>query len=214
MRHCRTVNWQIISSGMILAADGATIVRALLRPHREPASRLAWIMAILALPIAGVVLYLLLGETRISGPRKTRGKKIDSRLPRPPDNFECKGTTSGGAHWAPFALARTVNHLCPTANNSARLAADSNAAVSEMVADIDAAKSTVHGCFYIWLADNNGLKLKDAFIRAARRGVQVRLLADALGSRRLIHSSHWSDMRDGGCDVHVALPVGNPLWTL
>ena len=61
------VNWQIISSTVVLVADAATIVRALLRPHREPASRLAWIMAILALPIAGVILYLLLGETRISG---------------------------------------------------------------------------------------------------------------------------------------------------
>jgi cardiolipin synthase len=208
------VNWKIISSTVVLVADVATIGRALLRPHREPASRLAWIMAILALPIAGVVLYLLLGETRISGPRKTRGKEIDWRLPRPPSNFECKGKTSGGAHWAPFALARTVNHLDPTADNSARLAADSNAAVSEMVADIEAAKNTVHGCFYIWLADNNGLKLKGAFIRAARRGVQVRLLADALGSCKLIHSNHWSEMREGGCEVRVALPVGNPLWTL
>jgi cardiolipin synthase len=83
-----------------------------------------------------------------------------------------------------------------------------------MVADIDAAKETVHGCFYIWLADHNGLKLKDAFIRAARRGVQVRLLADALGSRRLIHSNDWSEMREAGCQIRVALPVGNPLWTV
>src|SRR5439155_3724838 len=150
----------------------------------------------------------------ISGPRKRTRKESYTRLTRPPNNFECKAKTSGGAHWAPFALARTVNHLCPTTGNSARLAADSNAAVSEMVADIDAAKSTVHGCFYIWLADNNGLKLKDAFIRAARRGVQVRLLADALGSRKLIRSVHWSEMREGGCDVRVALRVGNPLWTL
>jgi cardiolipin synthase A/B len=208
------VNWQIISSTVVLVADAATIGRALLRPHRQPASRLAWIMAILVLPIAGVVLYLLLGETRISGPRKTRGKEIDSRLPRPPGNFECKGKTSGGAHWAPFALARTVNHLDPTAGNSARLAADSNAAVSEMVADIDAARETVHGCFYIWLADNNGIKLKEAFIRAAQRGVQVRLLADALGSRTLIHSKHWSEMRESGCEIRVALAVGNPLWTV
>jgi cardiolipin synthase A/B len=208
------VNWQIISSTVVLVADAATIGRALLRPHREPASRLAWIMAILALPIAGVVPYLLLGETRISGPRKTRGKEIDCRLPRPPGNFECKGKTAGGAHWAPFALARTVNHLDPTADNSARLAADSNAAVSEMVTDIDAAHETVHGCFYIWLADNNGIKLKDAFIRAARRGVQVRLIADALGSRKLIRSTHWSEMHESGCEVRVALPVGNPLWTV
>jgi len=44
--------------------------------------------------------------------------------------------------------------------------------------------------------------------------VRVRLLADALGSRRLIRSKHWSDMEEAGCQVRVALPVGNPLWTL
>jgi cardiolipin synthase len=205
---------EAISWGAIFAADAATAGRALLRPHREPASRLAWIIAIFALPIAGVILYLLLGETRISGPRRARGREVNARLPRPSCNYQCKTDESGTAHWSPFALARTVNDLDPTTGNSARLAPDSNSAVDEMVADIDAARETVHGCFYIWLTDNNGLKLKDAFIRAARRGVQVRLLADALGSRRLIRSAHWRDMRDGGCEVRVALAVGNPLWTV
>jgi cardiolipin synthase len=207
------MTWQAIASIVVLAADAATIVRALLRPHREPASRLAWIIAVLALPIAGVVLYLLLGETRISGPRRTRGREINERLPRPPGNYECEGE-AGGAHWAPFALARSVNHLEPTSGNSARLPADSNAAIDEMIADVDAAHKTVHGCFYIWLADNNGLKLKQAFIRAAGRGVSVRLLADALGSRLLIRSKHWRELEEAGCEVRVALPVGNPLWTL
>ena len=207
------LSWQTIGSGVVFLADAATIIRALLRPHREPASRLAWIIAVLALPIVGVLLYLLLGEARISSERRSRGREINERLPRPVGNYECTDVTMGGAHWAPFALARTVNKLEPTCDNRARLAADSNAAIDEMIVDADAAKETVHGCFYIWLADNNGLKLKDAFIRAARRGVQVRLLADALGSRRLIRSKHWEEMRESGCEVRVALPVGNPLWT-
>ena len=208
------MDWEAISWAVIFAADVATAGRALLRPHREPASRLAWIIAIFALPIAGIILYLLLGETRISGPRRTRGREVNALLPRPSGNYECTSEQVGGAHWAPFALARTVNKLDPTCNNAARLAADSYATVDEMVEDIDAARETVHGCFYIWLADNNGLKLKDAFIRAARRGVQVRLLADALGSRLLIRSDHWREMHEAGCDALVALPVGNPLWTV
>jgi cardiolipin synthase len=207
------VNWGAISTVAIVAADAATIARALLRPHREPASRLAWIIAVLALPIGGVILYLLLGETRISGKRRERGKDVESRLPRPPGNHECDGADSCAAHWAPFALARTVNDLGPTSGNSARLARDSYTAIDEMIADVDAARKSVHGCFYIWLSDHNGVKLRDAFIRAAQRGVKVRLLADALGSRRLIHSEHWTEMRESGCDVRVALPVGNPLWT-
>jgi cardiolipin synthase len=203
-----------LGAAAVFVADAATIVRALLRPHREPASRLAWITAILALPLAGVVIYLLLGETRISGPRRTRGKEINARLPRPPGNYQCKKDEANRVHWSAFALARTVNHLDPTVGNSARLAPDSNKAIEEMIADVDSARETVHGCFYIWLADNNGLKLKDAFMRSAARGARVRLLADALGSRLLIRSKHWRDMHEAGCEVRVALPVGNPLWTL
>ena len=207
-------DWRVISSILLLLAEAATIVRALLRPHREPASRLAWIIAILALPLVGILLYLLFGETRISGPRRDRARDVSGRLPRPPGNYECGHQHASSAHWAPFALARTVNHLEPTCGNSARLAKDANAAIDEMVADIDAATGTAHGSFYIWLDDNNGLKLKNAFIRAAKRGVSVRILADALGSRRLIRSAHWDDLKRAGCDVRVALPVGNPLWTL
>ena len=207
------MDWELVSTGLIVVADAATIMRALLRPHREPASRLAWIIAVLALPVIGVLLYLLLGEARISSSRRQRGREINAQLPRPPGDYECTDEKVGGAHWAAFALARTVNRLDPTCGNSARLAADSNAAIDEMAIDIEAARECVHGCFYIWLADNNGVKLKEAFLRAAKRGVQVRLLADALGSHRMIRSDHWREMRESGCDVRVALPVGNPLWT-
>jgi cardiolipin synthase len=36
----------------------------LLRPHREPASRIAWIVVILAVPTLGMLAYLLPGETK------------------------------------------------------------------------------------------------------------------------------------------------------
>src|SRR6185503_21318250 len=103
------LNWGTLGSAVILIADAATIMRALLRPHREPASRLAWIIAVLALPIVGVLLYLLLGETRISAGRRKRGRDINAQLPRPAGNYRCKDDISAGAHWSAFALARTVN---------------------------------------------------------------------------------------------------------
>jgi cardiolipin synthase len=199
---------------VLILAEAAVLIRVLLRPHREPASRLAWIIIVLAIPLVGIVAYLILGETRISGRRREHGRDVDAHLPRPKGDESCLKRLGGGPHEAPFELARTINQLDPTCGNSARVSGDSNSAIAEMVADIDAAKQHVHLGTYIWLADNNGLKVKDACIRAANRGVQVRILADALGSRRLIGSHHWRDMRDAGCQVSVALPVGNPLWTL
>ncbi len=199
---------------LLILAEAAILVRVLLRPHREPASRLAWIIVIFAVPLLGIIAYLILGETRISGRRRERGRAIDARLIRPKGEESCVEQLGAGPHRAPFALARSINCLDPTCYNSARLAADSNVAIDEMVADIDASERHVHLCTYIWLADCNGLKFKDACIRAAGRGIEVRILADALGSWRLINSRHWREMREKGCNARVALPVGNPLWTL
>lgn len=204
----------LAAEALLVLAEVGVLVRVLLRPHREPASRLAWIIIVIALPLVGIIAYLILGETRISGRRRERGRDIDAALPRPSGDKSCLAPLASGPHKAPFALAQTVNCLEPTCGNQAHLARDSNAAIDEIVADIDGARRHVHLCSYIWLADNNGLKVKAACIRAAQRGVQVRILADALGSWRLIRSSHWREMRDQGCNVRVALPVGNPIWTL
>ena len=47
-----------------------------------------------------------------------------------------------------------------------------------MVADMDAARDHIHLIFYIWLEDNNGLKVAEALKRAAARGVACRAMAD------------------------------------
>ncbi len=199
---------------LLVVAELAVLVRAMLRPNREPASRLAWVIVIIALPVVGIVAYLLLGEARVSRSRRERGRAIDARLPLPAFDQASADFLASTPYAAPFALARTVNRLGPTGGNRAMLADDSNDTIDRIVADMDQAHDHVHCCFYIWLADTNGLKLRDALVRASERGVSVRVLADALGSRLLIRSEHWRAMSDAGIELKVALPVGNMLWTM
>ena len=59
----------------------ALVVRVLLRPHRDPASRVAWILVIVILPVIGIITYLLLGETSIGRKRVERMRKIMANLP-------------------------------------------------------------------------------------------------------------------------------------
>jgi len=65
----------------------ALIVGVLLRPHREPASRIAWIVVVIVLPVLGILAYILLGETNIGRRRVERMHEVISRLP---DNNGCK----------------------------------------------------------------------------------------------------------------------------
>ena len=193
----------------------AVIVRVILRPHREPASRAAWIMLIVGLPGIGILAYILLGETSIGRHRISRSRKVLANLPpmAPATSAnEADLEVEFPTRFAPlFRLGETVNGVAPVGGNKGRLMADSNAAIDNMVADMDAASHHIHLIFYIWLADNNGLKVVAALKRAAVRGVVCRAMADGLGSRAMIGSKHWQEMREAGVKVAVALPIGNPI---
>ncbi|ALJ13820.1 cardiolipin synthase [Sphingopyxis macrogoltabida] len=204
----------LVLSLLFFAVHIVVIGRIILRPQREPASRIAWLIAAIMVPVVGVIAYLLLGEARISAKRRARYRAIEAHLPHPAHNETIRRALAKTPYAAPFALAETANALPPTRGNRARLSADSNSAIREMVEDIDAATSTVHLCFYIWLADNNGFRIKNALVRAARRGVKVRVLADALGSRGFIRSAYWIELENAGVDARIALPIGGLIWTL
>lgn len=193
----------------------AFIVRALTRPHRDPASRIAWVAVIAALPFIGMLIYLLLGETNIGKRRIARMNEIIGGMPAmptiPDDQQENARANVPEKYQHLFATGKSINGFDPVGGNSGRLMEDSNTAIDSMVADIDAATSHVHLTFYIWLTDNNGMKMVNALKRAAGRGVKCRAMADDLGSRDLIRSSYWKEMQAAGVHVAAALPIGNPL---
>ena len=54
----------------------AFIARVILRPRREPASRIAWILVIAVFPFVGPLAYLLLGETSPGRKRVALGRQV------------------------------------------------------------------------------------------------------------------------------------------
>ena len=52
------------------------------------------------------------------------------------------------------------------------------------MADIDAARASVHLLFYIFEPDATGRRVADAVLGAAARGVRCRVLMDGMASRR------------------------------
>ena len=202
-------------TGAFFLVHLAVIARVILRPHRDPASRIAWIVVIIVMPVVGILAYILLGETSIG---RRRVSRLNAVLAAMPDLTKAPGMDSPNlqpvipeTYDHLFRLGQSVNGFAPVGGNSATLLSDSNAAIESLVADIDAAQDHVHLIFYIWLPDNNGLKVVEALQRAAARKVTCRAMADGLGSRIMIESPHWKAMRAAGVQVATALPIGNPL---
>jgi cardiolipin synthase len=204
-----------LSVSLHLLVQVALAVRVILRPHRDPSSRLAWLVVIFSMPVLGLMAYVLFGETSIGRSRAKRRRELVERMP---DLLQEAGVGSEDLrHGVPerhahlFRVGRSITGFAPVGGNRGALLGDSNASIDAMVADIDSAKEHVHLLFYIWLPDNNGRKVTEALKRAAGRGVVCRALADDLGSRLMIRSAHWRSMAEADVRLGTALPIGNPL---
>jgi cardiolipin synthase len=191
---------------LLLSAEILTSIRVLLRPHRQPSARIAWLVIIHMLPLIGMLAYLLFGEVYIGPKRARQYKRWQSKLPK---NSAWDEQLAIPTTYLPlFKLAYSISGFLPVSGNKASLAADSNAVIDQLVVDIHAAQHHVHILFYIWLADHNGCKVVEALKAAAQRGVQCRVLVDSIGSHSLIKSEHWQALQTAGVQALQALPVG------
>lgn len=201
----------------VLLVVGFTL-RILLRDDLSPQARLAWFIVLVVLPYAGSVIYFLFGEIDIGNHANKRHKEVCDQIRvkaphlmgRPEDTERLIDPLYRPA----FQYAASINGFQATAGNRAELMTDAASTNAYLIADIDAAQSHVHVLYYIWLNDRTGRAVAQALIRAAQRGVICRAMADGLGSRALIKSPLWQQMKDAGVQMAVALPFGNLIRTV
>jgi cardiolipin synthase len=170
------------------------------------------VVVVVALPVLGIVGYILFGEVNIGRKRIQRMREVLDDLADVDDpDADSPPADVPKRHAHLFRLGQSISGFAAVGGNSARLMDDSNSAIDSIVTDIDAAQDHVHLLFYIWLPDGNGRKVVEALKRAAGRGVTCRAMADDLGSRTMVESEHWQAMRAAGVRLGRALPVGNLL---
>ena len=140
----------------IAVTEVAVLVRVMLRPHREPASRIAWLAVVLSLPLIGMLAYMLFGEVNIGRGRVAKMRAVERSAPQPAPSAPADLANMHAeipdrcAHL--FHIGRSISGFEPIAGNSARLTEDSNAAIASIVADIDAAKEHAQRAI-LYLAD-------------------------------------------------------------
>ncbi|EWS81865.1 cardiolipin synthase [Brachybacterium phenoliresistens] len=178
------LTWLYWSVDVVLRIVGVIVVPR----RRRPGSAVAWLFAIMLLPVVGFPLYLMLGKAEL--PRKRREKqKIVNRLMRVraqslPDSELDEDVPS----WLQSAvrLNRELGAFPLTGHNSADFEIDYQTSLDRMAADIRTATSDVHVLFYTMGLDDVTRNFFDALAEVADRGVHVRVLYDHLGS-----VTHW-----------------------
>lgn len=199
-----------------LAVQFSLVAFILVRKRRRPSSSLAWVVVIITVPVIGAIAYLLVGEARLGRLRRRRHRQIVRQT-------RAEGWLHGALGQYPdvaenlvpqAALVESVGGFPLRSGNDAELISDTNACITAMVADIDAASDHCHLLFYIMLTDSSGTAVAEALSRAARRGVECRLLLDAVGSRDFLGSPLTRQLREAGVSVVAALPASLVRATL
>jgi cardiolipin synthase len=198
----------------------AVVVSILMGQRRQPTATLAWLLTVTLIPFAGALLYLLIGRTR------TRGivRRTTEAAEKLRDIFEARGSRL----WQPRADAadleprtRTMLELAErlvalpaepgrrrvkrrpclahaSYGNRVEMLVNGAAFYRALFEAIAAAERQLHVQFYIIQPDETGVSLRDRLAEAARRGVEVRVLYDAVGSSKL-DDEFWLPLtREGG----------------
>lgn len=195
-----------------MAAYAFIIVSAIvvvLSENRNPIRALAWVIALLSLPVIGLVFYLFFGRSlkgRHMMSRRNKRRLLNDCAPQKIDMDRLE--------LAPDArvlvrLAHNLSHAPMMLNNRIEIFTEGAAKFAALEKDLRRASHSILLQYYIFSDDNIGKKISDILIEKARQGVSVKVIYDHVGSFSA-SNSFFRRMQEAGIDTHPFFRVTFP----
>jgi cardiolipin synthase len=178
--------------------------------NRRPQTALAWLVLIFALPVPGILLFLLFGSRRLPRSRRRKQREINNYILETTDGIE---QVRRDHPWPPWLepiveLNRKLGAMPLVGGNTAKIHTEYLESIAAMTDAVEAAKKYVHVEFYILSFDRTTVSFFDAMRTAVERGVIVRVLLDHVaGIRSVGYLRTIRKLKRIGVNWHVMLPV-------
>lgn len=177
-----------VNSGLLLLdiLIIAILIPTVVAQRRESGATLAWVLVIVLLPFIGLLGFWLFGTTPLYLRRRKR-RKVEEKLADDLERVQAHippALPIAGLAPSLLALVAKLDDTGPVSGNAVEIMRDGAQVFAALERSFDAAQHHIHLLYYIWEADFTGKRLREALVRAARRGVKVRLLLDDVGSRQ------------------------------
>ena len=170
------------------------VIVLVIEQQREPVWSFAWIMAVLFVPVAGLLLFILVGyrparKRLVAPPRIERSERI------------------------PFITLLENNSDAKLAlHNNLDVLHNGDQTFASIVKALESARESIHIEYYIFCEDEVGNYIAELLEKKAREGVEVRLIFDAVGSWKL-SKEFISRLRANGVEVGRFSPITFPYLT-
>lgn len=187
---------------------------------RDPLKTSTWVLILILLPIIGLIFYIFFGQN-------FRKQKIFSRKGlRDLQQIEILSKNQlvniqSQNYYKNPSIANNLNIITLLLNNSKALLTQYNhvkifqtgrKTFDAIINAIMSAESFIHLEFYIISDDEIGNVIKDLLIEKAKRGVEVRLIYDDVGSWSL-PKRYINELISAGAEVYPFMKVTFPLLT-
>lgn len=161
--------------------------------RRNAGNTWAWLMVLLFLPAVGFILYVIFGQNlsrrKLYKLKEKEQEAAYAILGHQRSLFvrrEYPFNAPEAAEYQDMIMMNLVSGMAVyTQDNDVNIYTDGHAKFDTMLRDIEGARHHIHLMYYIIHDDGIGRRLRDALVRKAKEGVEVRVLYDDIGSYKL-----------------------------
>ena len=183
--------------------------------NRNAAKSLAWILALIFLPVLGLLLYLLFGqslrhETLLS---QSNREKLFNSNKLPDVDIDALPFSENNKQLIKMCNRLEASRFYP--GNDVRVYVRGNEKFEDLLFDIRHAQKFIHIQYFIFRDDVLGRRIRDALVEAAERGVEGRLLFDDMGCFT-VRRGFFKEMKARGVEVRAFMRIFQfrPSWRL
>ncbi|KAF1291875.1 cardiolipin synthase [Candidatus Enterococcus leclercqii] len=202
---------------IIVIANILLSVVIVFRERRQTAQTWAWLLVLMFIPILGFVLYIFFGrgiskdkifDLKMQSKLGMNVEIEEQRQALQRDLFPHPPTAQVDVRQLVYMLTVFERSLYTTTND-VKLYTDGREKFDALIADIEQAQNHIHMQYYIYRSDSLGIEVRNALVRAAKRGVAVRVLLDAWGSTQ-VSLNFFDELKQAGGEVALFFPLFVP----
>ena len=180
--------------------------------NRTPSSAVAWLMVILLFPIPGIIVFLILGATRLPKRRHEKQAQALAIMHEDAEEYAKRYGPDLSSLPQPMVnttkLAQALGAQPMFAGNGAKITYPYKESLDAMAAAIRKAEEFVHVEFYALAYDKSTEDVFEALAEVAARGIPVRVLMDHIASLQIPgHKKTKRKLDELGATWSYMLPI-------
>lgn len=203
----------MFSSLLLLAHAIAVLIFGyrIIRRRLAVTTTLAWILVVAAVPVIGLGLYFVFGDTKLNDDRRAASERLQAA------HLNTFGVDRSDVPVSDLQIPEYFKEVTqsivddigfhPSRGNDVKLLTDPQIKINAIVNDINGAKQSVEMEFYTIDPQGRVEDVISALERAAARGVKCRVLVDQMGSEDFLEHNFKTRLETAGVDVIVSLQI-------